>query len=457
MKKIAAIPLMLFLALSAFGQPLRVLLWDNDNGATLYDPDEQFATPIGCESKILQSLEELGYSVALVPFFTGPGDADVIFITNGWRNDSLGQSPGIIEPAQRQMLVDFMDTGHPVFMDGCDIAYTYGIDGTLNFDTLFLRRFAAKFVMDDSPWPMDSILGISGTPFTNCNYSYDPLGVQNMGPQSSVDIIDTVFRPNGEAWQVFAVDTTVKWAYCRGICYSAFWKNQTYNAVLLSFIFSALRDTSDEETNSTKTKLMRLAMWFFNQNSAYPFYPSPPDTVWASAVKGSVQVGWNMHVDDKVIGYKLVRLLDSVPDAQFMIEDRLQTSFLDTSAVSGVTYTYALSALAQLTDTGNVLEGRCATSGAVIPTGITSPYPFAPPPLIHDAFISNGNLHLTLGANTLFYVSVYDVSGRLVNKWSAFGAKGLNKYKLGSMPSGLYLIRLNSGYQTMSLRAVMLH
>jgi hypothetical protein len=346
-------------AAAAESQAIRVWLWDNDNGRYIYNPDTSPSDSLPSQFAVAQTLSNLGYVVQTSPGFNaGFRDYDLIYVTNGWRGPDTGA--GIISPEFRDSLIQFMQTGRPVILDGNDVAKTYGSPASSHYDTAFLRDCFGVSYASDSSTPVSLIRGGAGTPFDGLTMAYAPWNAPDSGPRFSVDEIGPD-PSHGTAAPSLFNDPPGKssLANCRGVSFTSPAEDlQPHGALLMSFVFSALRDSSAGlPFPDTKAQLMRRIIATLDQDSPDTLYPAAPANLRlvkdTAAMTDSLR--WNQSPDERITGYRVCRFDNGgpAPAAGFPVEvpNRLTTQFADDGVMNGNSYLYKVQALARLTDT----------------------------------------------------------------------------------------------------------
>ncbi len=199
-------------------------------------------------------------------------------------------SAGSITEAQQESLKAFSDAGGALLAIGNDFGEMY--DGT----SLFGQYFGADYLgpgNDATTGNIDSLVGMPDAFTRGMVFDYPYHQVED----NSVDIIaplrtgcDTVFMSGGPA----------KWAYCRGLSYSSFWKDPkaaNRRNVYLPFVMSAL--TSDGRHPNTTTELTRRILGFQGFNvEPEPIADLTADTT--STIEGTVVLRWTAVSDDSL-------------------------------------------------------------------------------------------------------------------------------------------------------------
>ncbi len=148
----------------------RILIWDNDNGVTLCDPDiaATACVPVGTEVGLVRAVIDNGGDPWLVTQL--PSDLstyDAVYITLGWATAS--GPAGQISTADQQTLVNYIEDGHPVFLEGNDFAHDYQ-------GTTLLSLFGAVYNGDGSTeGNVSQLIGRPGTFAQGMTFGY-PFG-----------------------------------------------------------------------------------------------------------------------------------------------------------------------------------------------------------------------------------------------------------------------------------------
>lgn len=149
----------LTLSLSLPAHAVSVLVWDNDRGRTLCDPNvPTCGSEIGSEQGVVQSLIVNGITPVVTTDL--PSDLtnfDGIFVCLGWR--TTADMAGQITTAQDLQLHNFLTTGRPVYVEGNDFARDH-------MSSLLLTDFGARFNNDGNPssvGTVDSLIGFANS------------------------------------------------------------------------------------------------------------------------------------------------------------------------------------------------------------------------------------------------------------------------------------------------------
>lgn len=116
-----------------------ILVWDNDNGVTLCDPDLSVTAcvEVGTEVALVRSIIDNGGVPVVVPELpTDLTPYDAVYITLGWATPNC--SAGHVTSDEQARLIAYNAAGHAVFLEGNDVAETYQ-------NTPFLEMFGAIF------------------------------------------------------------------------------------------------------------------------------------------------------------------------------------------------------------------------------------------------------------------------------------------------------------------------
>jgi len=457
MNKKLLVPLLLVLItpIPLVSQPITILLWDNDMGARFIDPDVLEPTAqdsIGCEIKLLKILTSLGYQVVVSDSLQPLDIFDAVFITNGWKDLAHSQMPGIIDPAQRLVLKGYMAAGHPVFMDGNDIAFTYmGTPQSPNYDPDFMiRYFGTQLEADQTQLPVDSLHGVPGSLFQSFHYKYGPFTPSGAGPLSSVDLI----WPNstyGQAQPIFYSTPENKWAYCRATSYASSEKDAPHKAILLSFVFSACRNNPMAKASS-KQDMMRQVMRFFS-HSGNSFYPAPPQNLTLTVGNGRFTLSWPPHPDPKVVGYQIMRSVnDSLNFSPLALVPVPLDTFVDTSITIGRTYWYFLRAF---TPDGDTSRGSEKVNALAV--GISQP----PGPDRFNKKILQASCHGTeityiLSQPAMVKIELYDLLGQKISSNWGRSSAGEHTYSFDNIGTGFYIVRLQAADERKTLKMLVI-
>ena len=153
--------LMLFALCSA----QEALLWDNDNGSTLVDPET--GGTVGCQVGLQNALTDLGIGYTTVS--TLPTDLsgyDVIFITLGvWCLGCGSTPPGAVGTAEQTRLVNFLEDGNAIYIEGVDF-------GSDHVATNFFSYFGTNYDSDNAGDVTD-IVGASQGFMNNLAFDYE--------------------------------------------------------------------------------------------------------------------------------------------------------------------------------------------------------------------------------------------------------------------------------------------
>ena len=151
--------------------PPSVLVWDNDNGETFCDADVHgdVCAEVGTEVALVRAITNNGGVASVVTQL--PADLtpySAVYVTLGW---STPTSPaGQISETEQVELADYINSGHPVFLQGNDFAHDYN-------RTQLLDLFGAVFngSGSDSSGNVSQLIGRSGTIAQGMVFSY-PFG-----------------------------------------------------------------------------------------------------------------------------------------------------------------------------------------------------------------------------------------------------------------------------------------
>lgn len=146
----------------------------------------------------------------------------------------------MLAPAEQAQLIDFLDQGKGLYIEGCDFA-------AHNNGTAFFQRFGCAFVSNGNPATtgnVSSVTGQAGSIVEGKGYSY----LYQQPPDAYVDDIDA----SGGA-VIFQCQ-----ANCgRAVSYAG--PGGTYRAICSAFLFGGLR-----EGTNTKTELLGIYLNYLN-------------------------------------------------------------------------------------------------------------------------------------------------------------------------------------------------
>ncbi len=218
-----------FLMLLAVCNAQEVLLWDNDNGSTIADPET--GSSVGCQVGLQNALTDLGIgftNVSSLP--TDLSGYDVIFITLGvWCLGCGSTPPGAVGTAEQARLVNFLEDGNAIYVEGVDF-------GSDHFNTTLFSYFGTEYVSDNA----GTVTGINGAPLgfmNNLAFEYDNTGESDY-------LVDVLNADGGMEYQQTQSGT------CCGV-YNV--GENDYRTIFSSVIFGSYRDG---EGANTKVQLM---------------------------------------------------------------------------------------------------------------------------------------------------------------------------------------------------------
>ncbi|MDI6739496.1 MAG: hypothetical protein QME74_03935 [Candidatus Edwardsbacteria bacterium] len=449
----------ILMAVIVTAQPVTVWVWDNDNGARMLNPDGSGLDTINTETLLVAELQTLGYEVYLTQSFVDPASIrpDAIFIVNGWKDPENGQIPGSIPSQDRSMLTGFIDISFtPVYMEGCDVATTYGDSQSVEYDTIFLYQyFHTRLVADLGTTPVDSIHGAPGTPFEGLHFAYAPFNPPFGGPRSSVDVVDSLISYGTSSVSFFS--TPEKWIYGRGVSYSDYYKSPANGgpSILNSFILAACRNNAKDPL-SRRTELLRRIMRYFGTGAPASLYPAPVRNLNANEEGQSVVLRWLPASDPEVNEYLVYRSINDTlnPIPVSTVFPPLDT-FADTMVSANTTYYYYIRTIAAGKDTS-----RRSEYAGTLYTGVTADRrvdavetgPFL------DVRVSGSCLKYRLATAGPVKFSLYDIAGRqLRGSIIPHQAAGVHSIDLNGIASGVYLSALSRGSHRTLRRFVIAH
>ena len=200
-----------------------------------------------------------------------------------------------------------------------------------------------------------------------------------------------------------------------------------------------------------------------NQNTITCAYLNPISAVLFRDVRArylgsSVEVAWDVVVDEEIKGFKLYRREHGTSGGEITCSEGLISSlrrkYTDDGIVIGKTYDYVLSAVRK---DGSEVRARTATvktTARKLTLYQNHPNPFNP----------KTTISFDLPSSARVVLSIYDVEGKLVRKvadavmgeghrsvtWDGKDERG------GSVGSGVYFYRLKSGKRTLTRKMVLL-
>ncbi len=171
MKRILLLSLLTFSTVSA-----TVLIWDNDTGATFTDPDDGTSTR-GSQFAVIQALEDNGFSGEIDVFTYLPLDIsayNAVFVLAGW-----WPTAGSLSMSQRDRLMDYMDSGGPLYIEGGEVGNTYAY-------TPFYDYLGVEYVDDGRPKAEGNVNEALGTnSLDGIDLEYPPYMSEN--PDNFID------------------------------------------------------------------------------------------------------------------------------------------------------------------------------------------------------------------------------------------------------------------------------
>jgi len=218
------------------------------------------------------------------------GDYDLCVLDLGYAEDGLGA--GEISDNQQDSIMKFSDEGGALLCSGGDFGQMY--DGTMLYDDYF----AANYDGPGNPMiigNIDSLGGMPGT-FTQGMMFHYPFQEE---PDNSIDFISPGSYGGYSSQTIFMSDGPgpVKWAYCRGISYAAYWKGQKAaqrSNIYIPFAMGSL--ISDGVYPNTQDELSRRILGF----QGFNVEPAPIHDLAATAgsTEGVVEISWTAPFDD---------------------------------------------------------------------------------------------------------------------------------------------------------------
>jgi hypothetical protein len=214
---------------------------------------------------------------------------DVMVVNLGYATDAAGA--GEIGDAQMDSIEKFSDSGGALLCSGGDFGEMY------NGTSLYNQYFAANYLGPGNPLTIgniDSLGGMDGT-FTQGMKFHYPFQQE---PDNSIDFIAPGSYGGYNAETIFMNDGPgpVKWAYCRSIAYSSFWKGTKFTQrsnIYIPFAMGSL--ISDGSYPNTQSELTRRILTF----QGFDVEPSPVHDLAASSIdEGRVDITWTAPCDD---------------------------------------------------------------------------------------------------------------------------------------------------------------
>ncbi len=230
MRKLKRIGILLgLLTLFALCSAQEVLLWDNDNGSTIVNPET--GGSVGCQVGLQNALTALGVGYTTVS--TLPTDLsgyDVIFITLGvWCLGCGSTPPGAVGTAEQTRLVNFLEDGKAIYVEGVDF-------GSDHVATTLFSYFGTNYVNDNAGEVTD-IVGATQGFMNNLTFDYENA--------NEADYLVDVWTANG--------GTAFQETQTGSICGVYNVGGIGYRTICSSVIFGAYRDGEDI---NTKEQLM---------------------------------------------------------------------------------------------------------------------------------------------------------------------------------------------------------
>jgi len=220
------------------------------------------------------------------------GDYDLCVVDLGYAEGGLGA--GEISDNQQDSIMKFSDDGGALLCSGGDFGEMY--DGT----TLYDGYFAANYDGPGNPYTVgnvDSLGGMTGT-FTQGMKFHYPFQEE---PDNSIDFISPGSSHGTSAQTIFMNDGPgpVKWSYCRGIAYAAYWKRQKTaqrSNIYIPFAMGSL--ISDGIYPNTQDELSRRILGY----QGFNVEPAPIHDLVATAgsTEGRVNLSWTAVCDDNI-------------------------------------------------------------------------------------------------------------------------------------------------------------
>jgi hypothetical protein len=223
----------IFLLLISTAVSARVLIWDNDTGATFTDPDDG-TTARGSQYSVIQTLQNNGFSGEIDVFTYLPLDIsayNAVFVLAGWWPTS-----GSISVSQRDRLMNYMDSGGPLYIEGGEVGNTYAF-------TPFYNYLGVEYVDDGRPKAEGNVNEALGTnSLDGIDLEYAPYMSEN--PDNFIDEL----REDGVNAEMVMVSKRSGNQSNGRVVWYANTTFDSYRVVYSSIIFGGFRDgTSDNK------------------------------------------------------------------------------------------------------------------------------------------------------------------------------------------------------------------
>lgn len=227
----------IFLIIATGVSDATVLVWDNDAGATLADPET--GDTVGTEYALVNALNNCSEIDDVQTLQYLPDDLNsyqAIFVLLGFYPYN-----GSLTPAEMDRLIDFIDTGKSLYIEGGDFGHNYSATELFQrFDTVY--EYDGRIYTDGN---VDEVVGMSGTFVEGISLQYNAYQteladnyIDELSEDTDGQIIFTSkvggVRTNGRA--VLATDSTS-------------------TLICSSFIFGSLKDGLGD---NNKNYLMNL-------------------------------------------------------------------------------------------------------------------------------------------------------------------------------------------------------
>lgn len=214
----------------------RVLIWDNDTGATFTDPDDGTSVR-GSQYAVIQALESNGFTGEIDVYTYLPLDIssyDAVFALCGWWPDA-----GSLSIAQRDRLAGYLNSNGALYIEGGEVGNLYGF-------TPFYDYLGVEYVDDGRPKVEGNVNEILGTnSLDGINLEYAPYMSED--PDNFVDEL----REDGDnAEVVMASKRSGNQSNGRVVWFAD--PNGSGRVVYSSIIFGGLKDGD----SGTKAQLM---------------------------------------------------------------------------------------------------------------------------------------------------------------------------------------------------------
>lgn len=229
--------IIIFLLLISTAVSARVIIWDNDTGATFTDPDDGTSTR-GSQFAVIQALEGNGFSGEIDVFTYLPLDIstyDAVFVLSGW-----WPTAGSLSMSQRDRLMDYMDSGSPLYVEGGEVGNLYNA-------TPFYDYLGVEYVDDGRPKAEGNVDETLGTgSLDGLDMEYAPYMSENPD-----NFVDELHEDGDNAEMVMVSKRPGNQSNGRVVWYADS-SSDSHRVIYSSLIFGGLKDGD----SGTKDQLM---------------------------------------------------------------------------------------------------------------------------------------------------------------------------------------------------------